>query len=111
MPPEGLPWLAKDELMSFEEIVRVASVLTECGIQSFKLTGGEPTILRPGSITRGRIEAVVGCVREFIGHVERHLGALLDAIPDAMFRLSRARATVPSPSTGCCSAWPADANT
>src|SRR5687767_11296226 len=46
MPPEGLPWLAKDELLTFEEIVRVASVLTECSIESFKLTGGEPLVRR-----------------------------------------------------------------
>lgn len=46
MPPEGLPWLAKDELLSFEEIVRVASVLTGEGIRSFKLTGGEPLVRR-----------------------------------------------------------------
>jgi len=47
------------------------------GIEStvLDLTGGEPKILRPGSITRGQIEAVVGCVREFVGHVERHLPA------------------------------------
>lgn len=46
MPPEGLPWLAKDELLTFEEIVRVASVLADCGIRSFKLTGGEPLVRR-----------------------------------------------------------------
>lgn len=46
MPPEGLPWLAKDELLTFEEIVRVAAVLTGCGIKSFKLTGGEPLVRR-----------------------------------------------------------------
>ena len=46
MPPEGLPWLPKDELLTFEEIVRLASVLTDCGIRSFKLTGGEPLVRR-----------------------------------------------------------------
>ena len=46
MPPEGLPWLPKDELLTFEEIVRVATVLGGCGIRSFKLTGGEPLVRR-----------------------------------------------------------------
>ena len=46
MPPEGLPWLPKDELLTFEEILRLASVLTDCGIRSFKLTGGEPLVRR-----------------------------------------------------------------
>ncbi|MBW3595242.1 MAG: GTP 3',8-cyclase MoaA [Actinobacteria bacterium] len=44
MPPEGLPWLAKDELLTFEEIVRLGSILVANGIQSFKLTGGEPLV-------------------------------------------------------------------
>ena len=44
MPPEGLPWLAKDELLTFEEIVRIGSVLAANGIGSFKLTGGEPLV-------------------------------------------------------------------
>ena len=46
MPPEGLPWLPKDELLSFEEITRVARILTGYGIRSFKLTGGEPLVRR-----------------------------------------------------------------
>src|SRR3712207_2900873 len=46
MPPEGLPWLPKDQLMSFEEITRVASLLAGCGVRSFKLTGGEPLVRR-----------------------------------------------------------------
>ena len=46
MPPQGLPWLPKDDLLTFEEIVRVARVLTGCGIRSFKLTGGEPLVRR-----------------------------------------------------------------
>lgn len=46
MPPEGLPWLAKDELLTFEEIARIASVLVDHGIASFKLTGGEPLVRR-----------------------------------------------------------------
>ncbi len=44
MPPEGLPWLAKDELLTFEEIVRIGSILVGNGIESFKLTGGEPLV-------------------------------------------------------------------
>ena len=46
MPPEGLPWLPKDELLSFEEIERVAGVLIGLGIRSVKLTGGEPLVRR-----------------------------------------------------------------
>jgi cyclic pyranopterin phosphate synthase len=46
MPPEGLPWLPKDEILSYEEIHRLAGVLVECGVRSIKVTGGEPLVRR-----------------------------------------------------------------
>ncbi|MCS5680227.1 MAG: radical SAM protein, partial [Acidimicrobiales bacterium] len=45
MPAEGLEWLPRDDLLTFEEIERVASVLVKRhGIDSIRLTGGEPTV-------------------------------------------------------------------
>ena len=45
MPAEGLDWLARSELLSFEEIARVARVCVErFGFRSIRLTGGEPTV-------------------------------------------------------------------
>jgi cyclic pyranopterin phosphate synthase len=45
MPEEGMTWLPKDEVLSFEEITRVASVAVErFGVDSIRLTGGEPTV-------------------------------------------------------------------
>jgi len=45
MPAEGLEWLPRDDLLSFEEISRVASLVVErFGIRSIRLTGGEPTV-------------------------------------------------------------------
>lgn len=46
MPAEGLPWLAKEKVLSTDEIVRVAGVLARLGIREVRLTGGEP-LLRP----------------------------------------------------------------
>jgi cyclic pyranopterin phosphate synthase len=46
MPPEGLPWMPKDQILSFEEIERVARVLVELGVRSIKVTGGEPLVRR-----------------------------------------------------------------
>jgi cyclic pyranopterin phosphate synthase len=46
MPPEGLPWLPKDQVLSFEEITRITGVLVECGVRSLKVTGGEPLVRR-----------------------------------------------------------------
>ena len=45
MPEEGLKWLDKAEVLSFEEIERVSRILVErFGINSLRLTGGEPTV-------------------------------------------------------------------
>ena len=45
MPAEGMAWLPRSEVLSFEEIHRVARILVErFGIESIRLTGGEPTI-------------------------------------------------------------------
>ena len=45
MPADGLEWLPRSELLTFEEIERVARLLVERhGIESIRLTGGEPTV-------------------------------------------------------------------
>lgn len=45
MPEEGMKWLGRSEVLSFEELVRVARVMVEhFGITSVRLTGGEPTV-------------------------------------------------------------------
>ena len=45
MPAEGMEWTPRDELLTFEEIARIARLLVERhGIESIRLTGGEPTV-------------------------------------------------------------------
>src|SRR6185312_10386963 len=46
MPEEGMQWLKRQTLLSFDEIERLARIGTELGIEEVRLTGGEPT-LRP----------------------------------------------------------------
>src|ERR1700730_3440323 len=46
MPAEGLPWLKKAEILSYEEIERVARVAVSIGIEQIRLTGGEPLVRR-----------------------------------------------------------------
>ena len=46
MPAEGLPWLKKAEILSYEEIERVARVAVNLGIEQIRLTGGEPLVRR-----------------------------------------------------------------
>ncbi len=44
MPQEGMAWLPKADLLSFEEIARVARVAVGLGVTGVRLTGGEPTV-------------------------------------------------------------------
>src|SRR6476646_9523312 len=46
MPAEGLPWLAKPEMLSDDELVRVVGVFVGLGIRQVRLTGGEPMLRR-----------------------------------------------------------------
>lgn len=45
MPAEGMAWLPRDDLLTFEEIERVARVCVErFGFDAIRITGGEPTV-------------------------------------------------------------------
>jgi GTP 3',8-cyclase len=46
MPAEGLPWLEREQILSFEEIARLVGLLVELGIEDIRLTGGEPLVRR-----------------------------------------------------------------
>lgn len=50
MPEEGLQWLAKPDLLTDDEIVRLISLaVTRLGVDEVRFTGGEP-LLRPGLV-------------------------------------------------------------
>jgi cyclic pyranopterin phosphate synthase len=49
MPPEGITSKPREEILRIEEILRVAEVALQLGINKFRLTGGEP-LLRKGVI-------------------------------------------------------------
>jgi cyclic pyranopterin phosphate synthase len=44
MPEEGLNWLSRKDLMSYDEMLRVCSLLVKMGIQKIRITGGEPFV-------------------------------------------------------------------
>jgi cyclic pyranopterin phosphate synthase len=46
MPAEGLPWLKKAEILSYEEIERLTRIAVNIGIEQVRLTGGEPLVRR-----------------------------------------------------------------
>jgi GTP 3',8-cyclase len=60
MPAEGLPWLERDEIMSFEEIERVVALMTSMGVTDLRLTGGEPLVRRDFPLLVSMLSRVEG---------------------------------------------------
>jgi cyclic pyranopterin phosphate synthase len=56
MPLEGLAWLPKSEILSYEEIARVVAQLAPLGLRRLRITGGEPTI-------RPQLEQLIALLR------------------------------------------------
>ncbi|HEX5147192.1 MAG TPA: GTP 3',8-cyclase MoaA [Conexibacter sp.] len=46
MPADGLPWLEREGILTFEEIARLVGLLAEMGVHDVRLTGGEPLVRR-----------------------------------------------------------------
>jgi cyclic pyranopterin phosphate synthase len=46
MPADGLPWLERSALLTFEEIERLVRVFASLGVDELRLTGGEPLVRR-----------------------------------------------------------------
>jgi len=44
MPEEGLNWLSRAELMTYEEMLQICSFLVKMGIEKIRITGGEPFV-------------------------------------------------------------------
>jgi GTP 3',8-cyclase len=74
MPAEGLEWLGREELLSFEELTRVVRILAVLGVDEVRLTGGEP-------LARRDLPTLVSMVAEIEGVRDLSLttnGVLLD---------------------------------
>src|SRR5215207_7634076 len=60
MPAEGLEWLGRDELLTFEELSRVVSVLARMGVEEVRLTGGEPLARRDLPVLVSMLSGIPG---------------------------------------------------
>src|ERR671910_28059 len=60
MPAEGLEWLARDEILSFEEIERLVGLLAAMGVDEIGLTGGEPLVRRELPVLVGKLARIEG---------------------------------------------------
>jgi GTP 3',8-cyclase len=105
MPAEGLPWLNREALLSYEEIERLIRLLSAMGVHDVRLTGGEPLVRRElwrlveklsaiddvhdlSLTTNGYLleRQVEGLVRAGLRRVNVSLDALA---PDRFFQLTR----------------------
>jgi GTP 3',8-cyclase len=83
MPAEGMPWLARSEILSFEEIERLVRILAGLGITDVRLTGGEPLARREFPRLVAMLSSIDG-IRDLSlttnGYLlERDAAALVDA--------------------------------
>jgi GTP 3',8-cyclase len=90
MPAEGLEWLPKDDLLTFEELARLVGVFVRLGVRSLKVTGGEPTV-------RADLPVLVRQLREAAPGVEISMttnGVLLDRLAAPLAEAGLERVTV-----------------
>jgi len=60
MPEAGLPWVAKAEILTFEEVAAIVGAAASIGVRSIRLTGGEPLVRRDLARLVARIASVPG---------------------------------------------------
>ncbi len=60
MPEAGLPWIAKSQILTYEEIERVVAAAASVGVRSIRLTGGEPLVRRDLASLVRRLAAIEG---------------------------------------------------
>jgi GTP 3',8-cyclase len=46
MPAEGLEWLGREQILTYEEIERLVRIMAAMGVEEVRLTGGEPLVRR-----------------------------------------------------------------
>ena len=44
MPEEGIESIPHDEILTYDEILRICEIVSELGIRKIKITGGEPLV-------------------------------------------------------------------
>src|SRR5881409_2177328 len=81
MPAEGLPWLEREGVLTFEEIARLVGLLAAMGVRDVRLTGGEPLVRRDfprlASMLAPIVDDLSVTTNGFL--LERDAAALVDA--------------------------------
>jgi len=108
MPAEGLPWLQRDALLTYEEIERLVRIMGAMGVHDVRLTGGEPLVRKELWRLVGMLSAIPEVhdlslttngylleaqVADLVAAGLKRVNVSLDALAeDAFFRLTRRHA-------------------
>lgn len=60
MPDDEYDWIARDRILSFEEIERLARIFVGLGVRKLRLTGGEPLVRRDLPLLVRKLAALDG---------------------------------------------------
>ena len=60
MPAEGMRWIARGEILGFEEIERLVRLFVVMGVRDVRLTGGESPVRRDFATLVRRLAAIEG---------------------------------------------------
>jgi cyclic pyranopterin phosphate synthase len=90
MPAEGLQWLGREEILSFEEIARLVGVLARLGVDEVRLTGGEPLVRRDVPVLVEMLARIEG-VRDLSLTTN---GVLLDRLAEPLVKAGLRRINV-----------------
>lgn len=60
MPESGVEWIPHDQILTYEEIIRLCRIFTSLGLKKVKITGGEPLV-------RKNVAALIECLKKESG--------------------------------------------
>ena len=80
MPPEGVPLKPHDEMLRFEEILRLCRILASLGISRIRVTGGEPLVRRGAASFLKSLKEISSVEKLFLTTNGCLLGAYLDEV-------------------------------
>ncbi len=83
MPEEGLPWLRRDEILSYEEIRDVVETMAGLGLRRVRLTGGEPLVRKDLPVLAGMLSGIDGIEDLSLSTNAVLLAGQADALRDA----------------------------
>lgn len=86
LPEEGMTWLPRSELLSYEEIGRLVRVFARMGVRKIRITGGEPTIRADIDKLVAAVAAVPGITDVAMTTNAHHLARLAPRLAEAGLR-------------------------